>query len=404
MPPPEGPLPPTEAAGRRIPALLTGYWAFGQFWGVWVIMVAELNRDHSLTYGENGLFLTVLSITAILVIAFIAPRMSAVALGVTTASSLLCLGVGAIMMAALPTSLLWLSFMVVGAGNGLIDVFLNVAAQRDEIRTRKPVLQWLHASYALGGITGAGVAGLIGSVDADYRLGLVFAGLALFSTAFWNSQVGSRERGHLAESSVFSLSAFRRHRGLVVPALAVLFAFLVEGSMDTWSGLYLQEELGASPGAAAFAFAAFSASLFIGRLMAGRVMFGLGPRVTILVAGIGAAIGGGIATFTSSPLVVGLAFLLMGFSIAAATPAGFSLVERVVKGESTNAIAAVTTVGYSGFVWSPPIFGWAAQVFDLRVAMALIVSSTLGIVVAGLIAPRGRPGDRRTPAEAPPAP
>ena len=47
--------------------------------------------------------------------------------------------------------------------------------------------------------------------------------------------------------------------------------------MDTWSGLYLREELGRLGGrAAGAAFMAFSAALFLGRLFAGRVLFGLG--------------------------------------------------------------------------------------------------------------------------------
>jgi hypothetical protein len=53
----------------------------------------------------------------------------------------------------------------------------------------------------------------------------------------------------------------------------------------------------------------------------------------------------------------------------AAAPAGFGLVEEGRARRSDNAIAAVTTVGYSGFVWSPPIFAWLAQAFDLRAAM-----------------------------------
>ena len=56
---------------------------------------------------------------------------------------------------------------------------------------------------------------------------------------------------------------------------------------------------------------------------------------------------------------------------------------------------AVTTVGYSGFVWSPPVFGWIAQAFDLRAAMVVIVSSTAGIVVAGMMAPRMAKGVER---------
>ena len=43
-------------------------------------------------------------------------------------------------------------------------------------------------------------------------------------------------------------------------------------------------------------------------------------------------------------------------------------------------------------MWSPPIFGWLADAFDLRTAMAVIVSTTLGIIIAGLLATPGRLG------------
>jgi fucose permease len=277
---------------------------------------------------------------------------------------------------------------------------MNVDAQRVEVATRKPVLQWLHASYAAGGVTGAAAGGLFGTLGLDFRAGFTFAAVSLAVTAVMNARVGTAEAGADGEGALrFSLSAFRRHEGLWVLGLVVLFAFLVEGSMDTWSGLYLQEQLDATAGQAAIAFAAFSASLFLGRMFAGRVLFGLGHRATILFAGVGAAVGGGIAAATDSALVVGIAFLLMGFSIAAAAPAAFGLVERIAPSDQTNAIAAITTVGYSGFVWSPPIFGWLADAFTLRTAMAVIVSTTLGIIIAGFLASQRRLGTTR-PADA----
>jgi MFS family permease len=380
-------------AARRIPALLAGYWAFGQFWGVWVIVIASLNERHGLTYSENGRLLMMLSLTAVVVMAFVAPRLAPIPLGTVVPAALLTLAAGSLGMALIPGAGLLVAFAIVGAGNGLIDVFMNVDAQRVEVATRRPVLQWLHASYAAGGVTGAAAGGIVGTIGWDFRAGFVYAAIALVATAVMNAVVGTREVGSEAKDAVrFSLSAFRRHRGLWVVGLVVLFAFLVEGSMDTWSGLYLQEQLDATAGQAALAFAAFSASLFLGRMFAGRVLFGLGQRTTILVAGVGAAVGGGIAAATDSTLVVGAAFLLMGFSIAAAAPAAFGLVERIAPTDQANAIAAITTVGYSGFVWSPPIFGWLADAFDLRTAMAVIVSTTLGIIIAGLLATPGRLG------------
>jgi Major Facilitator Superfamily len=390
------PPPDARAEARRIPALLAGYWSFGQYWGIWVILVAQLNRDHGLSYGGEGLLLALLSIVAVVVMAFGAPRLARLPLRALVSGSLITLGVGALTMAVSSTSALWLAFVVVGAGNGLIDVFLNVDAQRLEADTGRPVLQWLHASYAAGGVTGACIGGAIVAAGVDYRVGIAISGLTLFATASWNGVIGSRMRGGSEEASTFSLSAFRRHPALWIPALVILFAFLVEGSMDTWSGLYLQDQLGATALKAAFAFAAFSASLCLGRLFAGRVLFGLGRRATIVISGVGAAIGGGVAAATDSPAVVAAAFLLMGFAISASAPAAFGLVDEAAPGDQANGVAAVTTIGYSGFVWSPPIYGWIAQAFDLRAAMVVIVTSTTGIIVAGLMAPRkGADPDRR---------
>jgi len=367
--------------------LLAGYWSFGQFWGVWVILVLEFQRDHELTDGRLGLLYSVLSVAAIATMLAGAPRLQRLSLRVSVPTSLASLAIAALALAVQPTSMLVVTFVMVGVGNGLIDVYLNVAAQREEALSRRPVLQWLHASYALGGVTGAAAAGTLLSAGLDHRLGLVGSGVALLATAWWNLRRASGEPAVEGASSVLSVSALRRSPALWIPALTVLFCFLVEGSMDIWSGLYLREELGASPAAAGAAFVAFAGSLCVGRLFAARILFGLGPRRTILIAGVGSGIGGTIAVLAQTTPVVAAAFLLMGFAMSAAGPAGFSLVEET--SDDPNAIAAVATVGYTGFVWSPPLLGWIADTVDLRAAMTVIVLATLGITATGLLA-RGK--------------
>ncbi len=388
QPPPEAPTLDIDAERRRIPVLLTGYWTFGQYWGIWVILVVQVQAFHHLSFGTMGMLLALLSLVAILVMAFVTPRLTRFPLGALCAAGLLALGTGSLGMALLPSRALWVAFAIAGVGNGLVDVFLNVEGQRIESITQRPVLQWLHATYAIGGITGAIVGGLVAATHTNFRVGLLFGAFALYLAAFWNACAGTSARGATEEDSGFSLTAFRRHNDLWLPALVVLSAFLVEGSMDTWSGLYLYDQLGATEFQAALAFVAFSGAIFLGRMFAGRVLFGLGRRTTIMASGAGGMLGGAIAALASDPTQVAFGFLLMGFSIAAAAPAGFGLVEEVAPDDQTHAIAAVTTVGYSGFVWSPPIFAWLAQAFDLRAAMAVIVSATIGILIAGALAPR----------------
>ncbi|MEA2579415.1 MAG: hypothetical protein QOE83_307 [Actinomycetota bacterium] len=382
-----GPESTTEGAGGSVLPLLAGYWSFGQYWGAWVILVFEFQRAHSISDAHLGFLYTMLSLTAVVVMLLIAPQMRRFALSTNVPIALAALGLGTLAITYLPDTLTFIGFAAVGVGNGLIDIYGNVAAQRAEVRSRKPVLQWLHASYALGGVSGAAIAGLFIVVGADYRLGMAYAAITLFATSWWTAKTMDNEGRSGETGTTFAISALWRSPMLWIPALVVLFAFLIEGSMDTWSGLYLRQELHAGAGTAAIAFVAFSGSMFFGRLFAGKVLFGLGSRRTILVAGIGSAVGGLVATLTSSPVIVGCAFLLLGFTLAAAAPAGYGLVGASDE-DATNAIAAVTTVGYTGFIWSPPLLGWVAQTFDLRATMAVIVIATVGVIGAGLLAPR----------------
>ena len=181
-----GPVEPA-AARRATVLLLAGYLAFGQYWGVWVILVFDFQRFHDPTESRLGGLYTMLSLTAVAVMLMLAPRLQRLPLSTTVPVSLLVLAAGSLVIAYQPTRLVVLGFVLVGAGNGLIDVYLN-AAQRVEVATRRPVLQWLHASYALGGVTGAAIAGGLLVADVDFRWGLPDRGPRARGRAGWNAR------------------------------------------------------------------------------------------------------------------------------------------------------------------------------------------------------------------------
>ena len=220
-----------------------------------------------------------------------------------------------------PTSLVLVTFVVVGVGNGLIDVYLNVAAQREESRSRRPVLQWLHASYALGGHTGSR-----GRSAPDRRsrrrLGLAAAGVALLrdgrmERAASGRRAGRRGRGGAPVRVGPATEPCALDPGAHGPLL------LPRGGIDGHLVRSLPSRAARRVrGRGGAAFAAFAGALFVGRLFAAKVLFGLGARRTIIMSGIGGGIGGTIAVLSDTTLVVAAAFLLMGFAISAAGPAG----------------------------------------------------------------------------------
>ncbi len=97
----EGALAPLTPS-RTFP-LLAGYWSFGQFWGVWVILVLEFQRHHSLTDSQLGLLYALLSIAAIVTMLAGAPRLQRLTLRASVPVSLASLGVAALALAFAPS-------------------------------------------------------------------------------------------------------------------------------------------------------------------------------------------------------------------------------------------------------------------------------------------------------------
>lgn len=184
-----------------------------------------------------------------------------------------------------------------------------------------------------------------------------------------------------------SLSAFATAPMLFVPALVLAAAYFVEGSIDVWGVLYLREELGASPQIGSYGLAAFSFAMAGGRLFAARVLFRFGPARTLVVSGLGSMAAGASALLVPSPLAATGAFLLLGFCMAAASPAAIGMAGRAGI-DIGVAIAAISTIGYTGFIVGPPVLGALADLAGIRATMATVLAATVGIAVAGALAPR----------------
>src|SRR3990170_7010935 len=145
---------------RTLSTVLGSYFAFGLYWGVWVVVFADYLAARGLTAGQAGLQLAALSIASILTMTLLSPRLQRLGLARTVPLGHLTMGFGTAIVSAAPDRLAVLGFVVVGIGNGLLDVFVNVGGQMVEAHPPRPVLQFVHAAYNIGGIAGALGAGL----------------------------------------------------------------------------------------------------------------------------------------------------------------------------------------------------------------------------------------------------
>ena len=110
-----------------------------------------------------------------------------------------------------------------------------------------------------------------------------------------------------------------RFRAIVLALLPLAglagLAFLIEGSMESWSAIYLRDILGAAAFVGALGPASFHAAMFAGRLVGAGIAARLGSATTILVAGSMIVAGMGVALLVAPPpAVAGMAVAALGAS------------------------------------------------------------------------------------------
>jgi MFS family permease len=165
-------------------------------------------------------------------------------------------------------------------------------------------------------------------------------------------------------------------------------ALLAEGSVFDWSGVYMARVADAAAGLAPLGLAAFSLFMGFGRLSADGVAARVGSAATAGAGALMAAGGIGLALARPAAGVAVAGFALMGAGLSAVFPLALRAagLDEDVPGP---ALAAVSTVGYAGFLTGPPVIGALADAGSLRSALLLVPA--LCLVAAALSGHVGEP-------------
>jgi fucose permease len=268
-----------------------------------------------------------------------------------------------------------------GLAMGGLDVAMNVQAAEIEAARRRPTMSSFHGFFSVGGLAGALVgAALIaagwGNGEGAAALAAILLGPAILSACNLFPGAPAEASG----SPRFSLP----DRAVLAFCILAFLCFAVEGAVTDWSALYLTSVKGAAPAAAAGGFALFSLAMAACRLTGDTLVARLGGRTVLIGGGFLIAAGLGIALASPWPLVGALGFGILGVGAANIVPVLFSRAARTPGVEPSTGVAAVATLGYSGFLATPPVLGLVADAHGLSVALGLVLLMGLAIACLGL--------------------
>ena len=237
--------------------------------------------------------------------------------------------------------------MLLGAGNGSLDVAMNAHGVAVERRHESPILSSFHAAFSCGALIGAGVSALAASADVDVRWHLLGVGaVALAIGLVACRSLLPADADHAGEEAGPLLAW--PPRALWAVGAVGFCALVCEGATADWSAVYVRESLDASAGVAALAFAAFGDDddrPFVGD----RLTSAWGAEALVRRGGLLSAAGVAGALLIADPIAATVGFALVGFGIAAMVPVVFRAASEVEGVTPGVGIAAASTMGYFGF-------------------------------------------------------
>jgi hypothetical protein len=271
-----------------------------------------------------------------------------------------------------------------------MDLAMNAQGVAIERHMGRPILSSLHAAFSFGGFAGAALGAVAAALSVAPLAHLAFAALLFGIPGLLAIRPLLRDDED-ADAHAPALSLRRLPSRLVLLGVACFFCLMAEGGASDWSAKLIRDELAGSAAFGAVTYAAFSIAMASGRLVADPLWKRWGSVGLLRRSGALAAVGfaAGLAIGTVGSALVG--FAALGLGLAGVVPTLFRAGADQPGVPTGPALAAVSSLGYLGFMAGPPLIGGVAQLTSLRLACSLLV---LAGALVMLLAPSAAPAVR----------
>jgi MFS family permease len=270
-----------------------------------------------------------------------------------------------------------LCLFVFGFASNTANISVNTQAVGVEALYGKSIMASFHGLWSLAGFAGAAIGTLMvgqGIVPGQHFLFIMAASVA--GAAACSRYLLTEDQNVNPDQPVF----VKPDKELLTLGLIAFFSLICEGAMFDWSGVYFSKIVRPDKNLVGAGFTAFMSTMALGRFGADWFKDRFGLRRTLQLSG--ALTAGGLLLSVVFPFFVTavLGFFLVGFGVSSVVPLVYSAAGKTKTMAPGSALAAVSTIGFLGFLLGPPMIGLVAGATSLRISF--IIVAVMGMATA----------------------
>jgi fucose permease len=291
-----------------------------------------------------------------------------------------------------------------GFANGAWDVAMNVQGTVVERRLGRAIMPRFHAGYSVGtvagAVVGAGVVALRLPVTAHLVASALVVAVVVIASVRAFVPDDSADAAAVPEAVVTesglrrTLTAWSEPRTLLIGIFVLAFAF-TEGAGIDWINVAVIDDYGAPATVGTLTFAAFLAAMTAGRWFGPALLdrYGRVPVVRALAAV--SLVGLSLFVFGPSIPFAFAGVLLWGLGASLGFPVGMSAAADD-PARAPARVSVVACIGYCAFLGGPPLIGFLGdRVTVVKALIAVAVLLAVAISVAGALRPNLELSSRR---------
>jgi len=268
-----------------------------------------------------------------------------------------------------------LALLLFGLWANMINIAMNTQAVGVESLYGRSIMASFHGLWSLAGFTGAVLGSFFVSVGLTPLIHFsIICGITGMVALASIKNTLPNETSEEEAKPIF----VKPGRALLILGLIAFSCMVCEGAMADWSGVYFQKVVETPARFTTLGYVAFTATMALGRFVGDWLVTRFGVQRMLQLSGSIITTGLLIAVIFPNLISATTGFLLVGFGVSSVVPIVYGLAGKSTTMSASTALAAVSTIGFLGFLIGPPLIGFIAQVAGLRLSFALIAMLGFG--------------------------